>query len=348
MPNPIAALAITGGASAAGAAYQGHEARKAAKSGAESSERISNEQAGVTRDIAANAEELNRERYLEAQGLLLPRVGQSDIAQRQLMAEMGLPDYYGEQNQGHRQQVEGPVRRQELQAIVDEGYGEFSQQSERDKYNSAVDELQQISGGGAEGGSRKRASLERLIADPNTRDSTRAQAQITLSELEQSEGNTVGGNVSYDNAPGGQGYAPSSAYMNAPGYQASMDESLRAVEQSAVSSGSTAYGGRRLKEAGKVGAGVQQSYYNNFMNLLQNMAQPQVAQNLASMGMNQGMQIGQQNIAAGNTASNMAIQGNNQANQYRMAGTEASNAAVGDVLGGGMNLMSGMYQGGYI
>lgn len=122
-----------------------------------------------------------------------------------------------------------------------------------------------------------------------------------------------------------------------PGYQAVMDESLRAVEQSAVSSGSTAYGGRRLEAAGEVGAGVQQSYYNNYMNMLQNLATPTVATNLSSMGMNQGVQMGQQNIAA-----------TNQSNQYMMAGAAARNAQQADLMGGIFNLGAGALSGGYI
>jgi len=108
-----------------------------------------------------------------------------------------------------------------------------------------------------------------------------------------------------------------------PGYQAVMDESLSAVEQSVINSGSTAYGGRRLKAAGQVGAGVQQSYYTNYMNMLQNLSSPTVAINLSSMGMNQGIAMGQQNIAATNTA-----------NDFRLQGVEAQNAAIADAVGG--------------
>lgn len=112
-----------------------------------------------------------------------------------------------------------------------------------------------------------------------------------------------------------------------PGYQAVMDESLQAAEQSAVSSGSTAYGGRRLEAAGQVGAGVQQSYYTNYMNMLQNLASPTTATNLSSLGMNQGIQMGQQNIAATNTASN-----------YMLEGVSAGNAALADAVGAGVSL----------
>ena len=108
-----------------------------------------------------------------------------------------------------------------------------------------------------------------------------------------------------------------------PGYQAVMDESLSAAEQSAVSSGSTAYGGRRLEAAGQVGANVQQSYYTNYMNMLQNLSSPTVATNLSSMGMNQGIAMGQQNIAATNAA-----------NEFRLQGVAAQSAGVADLIGG--------------
>lgn len=108
-----------------------------------------------------------------------------------------------------------------------------------------------------------------------------------------------------------------------PGYQAVMDESLSAVEQSAINSGSTAYGGRRIEAAGQVGANVQQSYYTNYMNMLQNLSSPTVATNLSSMGLNQGVTIGQQNIDATNAASN-----------YDLQATASQNAALADAVGG--------------
>ena len=174
--------------------------------------------AGATRGASKSAEELNRERWAEAQGYLAPYAGRADIAAQQFQAEMGLAQY----------------------------------------------------------------------------------------------------------GDSGQGYMPRDM-SEIPGYQAVMDESLRAAEQSAVSSGSTAYGGRRIEAAGEVGAGVQQSYYNNYMNMLQNLASPTVATNLSSMGMGQGIQMGQQNVAATSAA-----------NQYMLQGTAASNAAIADMVGAGV------------
>lgn len=123
-----------------------------------------------------------------------------------------------------------------------------------------------------------------------------------------------------------------------PGYQAVMDESLKAAEQSAVSSGSTAYGGRRLEAAGEVGAGVQQSYYNNYMNMLQNLASPTAATNLSSLGVNQGIAIGGQNLAATNASNN-----------FRLEGAAANNAQQSDLFSGLVNAgTSYMENGGFI
>lgn len=69
--------------------------------------------------------------------------------------------------------------------------------------------------------------------------------------------------------------------------------------------------------------------YTNYMNMLQGMADPSTATNLASMGVNQGIQQGQQQ------ARSVANQ-----NQYMMSGVAAQNAARADMAGGITNLAS--------
>jgi hypothetical protein len=297
---------VIGAAGVASGAYQGHKARKAGKEAAESAERVASEESQVQRDIAANAEALNRERYLEAKGLLMPRVRQSDIAQNQLMAELGLGGYQTQplfSSGGYQAQPQfssGGYRREPVGrgfAPQDGGGGPFDLPGNR----------------------MVGASIRNL---PPSEESYYEPLDPTT-------------------------FKKSTSYMDIPGYQAAIDESLRAVEQAGNYEGATSYGGRRLKAAGQVGAGVQQSYYNNYMNMLQNIAQPQVAQNLASMGVNQGANIGSQNIVAGQASSNAVLQGNQQANESRLAGTAASNAAIGDVMGGIMNMGAGALQGGY-
>lgn len=126
-------------------------------------------------------------------------------------------------------------------------------------------------------------------------------------------------------APGEGG----TAYMETPAYQAAISEGIGAVNQGAAGAG-TLYSGRRGIGLRDVGAGVQGQYYTNYMNMLQNMASPQVAQNLSSLGVGQGLQMGQQNLAAQQMASN-----------YSLMGAQAQGAAIADVAGGLTNLYSG-------
>lgn len=245
--------------------------------GASGVESAAQESAEDTRETARRAEALNRERYQLAQGYMTPFVGRSDIASRQMMAEMGLPQYQSPQTTQQTTQQAGAGRDFEIGPD-----GEIYQLA------TASPDPQGPAG-----------------FDPYMSNADQEYAPRELSQI--------------------------------PGYQAVMDESLRAAEQSAVSSGSTAYGGRRLKAAGEVGAGVQQSYYNNYMNMLQNLASPTTATNLSSMGMNQGIAMGQQNIAA-----------TGMANQYMMEGAGARQAGFADLMGGISNVASGAFSGGYI
>ena len=115
-------------------------------------------------------------------------------------------------------------------------------------------------------------------------------------------------------APG----TPGTAYMQTPGYKTAM----QGVQQSGANAG-TLYSGRRIADAG----GVQSQFYNNYMSLLQNMANPASATNLANIGIGQAGTLGQQNL-----------QTTQLANQYATQGTEATNAAIADLAKGGANL----------
>ena len=115
-------------------------------------------------------------------------------------------------------------------------------------------------------------------------------------------------------APG----TPGTAYMQTPGYKTAM----QGVEKSGANAG-TLYSGRRIADAG----GVQSQFYNNYMSLLQNMANPASATNLANIGIGQAGTLGQQNL-----------QTTQLANQYATQGTEATNAALADLAKGGANL----------
>ena len=106
-----------------------------------------------------------------------------------------------------------------------------------------------------------------------------------------------------------------------PGYSDAIDAGVRTVNQGEANAGNL-YSGSRGLALRDAGQNVQQSYYTNYMNLLQNMANPKSTTNMASVGVGQAGTIGAQNISA-----------TNQANAYRMAGTEAQNAAIADITG---------------
>lgn len=117
---------------------------------------------------------------------------------------------------------------------------------------------------------------------------------------------------------------PSTAYMQTPGYRAAM----QGVQQLGANAG-TLYSGRRIEDS----AAVQSQFYNNYMNLLQNMANPAAATNLANIGIGQAGTMGSQALQAGNLNLNATIAANEAATQ----GTEAQNAALADITKGFAN-----------
>jgi len=130
---------------------------------------------------------------------------------------------------------------------------------------------------------------------------------------------------------------PPKNYMLTPAYQAVQDEGVAAVDQGAATGGSL-YSGLRGKALRDVGHTVQmqqqqmqqhqeQQFYTNYMNMLQNMAQPTTTMGLGAMAMGQAADVGRDNIAAQNTASD-----------YAMQGTAAQNAAIADIVGGVTNM----------
>lgn len=141
----------------------------------------------------------------------------------------------------------------------------------------------------------------------------------------------------------------SPAYLQSPGYlrtQEALDaiesEQIEAVNQGAVNAG-TLYSGRRGEALSEVGASTQlaraqteNQFYNNYLNILQNLSSPQSTTNLSSLGVDQAATIGSQNIAA-----------TDRANQYTLGGVAATNAARADFAGGVGNLASAYIAGGY-
>jgi len=155
-------------------------------------------------------------------------------------------------------------------------------------------------------------------------------------------------------APGEAG----TAYMETPGYKALQQERQAGAQQAAATSGSL-YSGARLKEAADVSGATQSQFYTNYMNMLSSLGSPQVATNLASLGVGQAATMGQQDIAAQQAASGYMTAGTSAAGQaltsgartaadYRMGGAQAEQAAFGDLLSGGASLFGGALAGGYI
>lgn len=125
---------------------------------------------------------------------------------------------------------------------------------------------------------------------------------------------------------------PGTAYRETPGYQAMIDEGIRTVNTGAAGAGML-YSGRRGRDLRDMGAQVQNQAYTNYMNQLQSLASPAVAQNLSALGVNQGLSSGNQMMATQQTQAG-----------YNLMGTQAQGAAVADVFGGLTNLYSGYMQ----
>lgn len=128
-------------------------------------------------------------------------------------------------------------------------------------------------------------------------------------------------------------------YQDTPAYQRLREESLSAVNQGAANVGAL-YSGSRGEALSEVGAGVESQFYTNYMNMLQNLSNPQSTTNIASMGLNQGTAIGQQNIAA----QQLVNQQQGQAASAIAAGQTASGAAYADAFGG-ITQLAGAYLG---
>lgn len=182
---------------------------------------------------------------------------------------------------------------------------------------------------GATGGASDAAEYAAFLADKLNRERYSEAQGYLQPYIDESRQGSEQLMVEMGLAPGEAG----TAYMETPGYQMAIDERSRAVNTGAAGAGML-YSGRRGLELAKGGSDVHNQYYTNYMNTLQNIANPQAAQNLSALGMNQGLAMGQQNIAAQNTSSN-----------YKLQGVQAENAATADLVGGLTNVFSGYMQG---
>jgi hypothetical protein len=171
-----------------------------------------------------------------------------------------------------------------------------------------------------------------------------SQAQGYLNPYLESSGRALGQlDVEMGLAPGQAG----TAYMQSPAYQAMQDERQAGVSQAAAGAGNL-YSGRRLESAGDVSETTQQSFYNNYMNMLSGMASPNTASNLANMGMSSAGSQANMGYGSQATASDIMMQGAGAQGGYNVAGASAQQAGIADLLGGGANVLSGAFAGGYI
>ena len=394
MPNPMVAMAATSAVGTAGSLIQGNKANKAAQGAA-----------GDTREAAAAAEALNRERYGYAQNLMQPSIGRSDIASSQIMAELGLPQY---QTPTPAASFAKPMQRPGVympsQPITANQFAktapsqpEFIRQY-RGKGNyinvpnpEYVAPTNQALGQGPQGSQGYQGSaygsapIDYAPGHEFKARESYAPAGINDPQMDRPDYAQM---MRQEQFSGRQMPVESAAldYQNLPGYQDLMSEQQKAVQQQAASGGGTAYGGRRLEEAGKVGGAMQRSFYENEMsrreresgreqNAYENYIGRDSARDVNIARMQQadyGNQMNRQqsyynnymnmlqNMASPTSATNMASMGLNQgitqgnqnmqataqANQSMMQGQAAQGAAIADVAGGAANLMSSAMQSG--
>lgn len=132
---------------------------------------------------------------------------------------------------------------------------------------------------------------------------------------------------------GGNSSTMQDTLNNLPGYQFTLGQGLKSVQQGAAARG-LANSGAALKGAANYATGLAQSNYGNYANLLQNSANTgmQAGSSIAGVGQATGANVGASQIAAGNAAASGALG----------AGNAISNAA-GSIPG---NLLLAQYLGG--
>lgn len=127
-------------------------------------------------------------------------------------------------------------------------------------------------------------------------------------------------------ATGGQQGAldVASLVKQTPGYQAQLDQGLKAIDRAAPLVGGM-YSGRRMKALADHGQNTFGSYYENWMNRVGGMAgqAPQIAQNVGQAGMQSAAQIGGLMVSGANAKANATM---NSANAW--------SGAIGDAMGG--------------
>lgn len=290
----MVAAAIVVGAGAG--VYASGKASSAATEGADAA-------AAASLKAAEKADALNAQRFGLAQDYTTPYLERELQSSNQLLVEMGLQPYQG--SVGGRET----------------GGGVYSVPEENQrKADILTRQIAKQRGGRWALAEGERDAKKQQLRDLATVYTPRFEnIQPTIQPTAPQEG------IEGEYIPAGT-EAP--AYQQTPAYQRLREEGLSAVNQAAVNSG-ILYSGRRGEAAAEVGAGVESQFYTNYLNMLQNLANPQVSQNIGALGVGQGLSIGSQNIAAQNTASG-----------YQLQGVAAGNAATADIYGGISSLAS--------
>ncbi len=281
------------------------------------------DKAGKTADKASKralqastaAGDLMQTGYREAEGRLSPFMASESAANKQLMIEMGLTPDYSEQIGGSTSRLE--ELRAELEGmgvtVGEDGGGSFKDRlldTKKDEFRHSLSPSSFF-----RSRSKKKKAKKKAKAAAKAR---QQKIEGLAAQIEEEEGLLAGYQQQQDQPAG----TPGTAYMETPAYQATIDQGVAAVDQGAATGGAL-YSGARGEALKDVGQGVQQSYYNNYMNILQGMANPTSTTNLSNIGINQAGTIGAQNIAA-----------QQQSSAYNLIGQEAQGAAMSDIFGG--------------
>jgi len=274
----------------------GHKANKDNKDAAKKSEKR-------LAESEAAARELNERRYEEAKKTLSPYLTSSSIANRQLMIELGLGDQYAAEEQKGRTGNLAALQQQ------------LADLQERQAGSVQSTAKMRTIAGGTLGKLVGKLAGEKESRDLKNFTESSADLQTQIAEVQAAID-------SYAANPQAAQEAPGTAYMRTPVYQGAIQAGTDAVNAGAAEAGSL-YSGARGIALKDVGQNVNQSMYNNYLNLLQNTASPATATNFSNMGIGQAGNIGQQNIAA-----------TQMRNAYNMQGAEDQGAYYADVAGG--------------
>jgi len=173
---------------------------------------------------------------------------------------------------------------------------------------------------------RERLALAQGLVDPYVQREVQTSNQL-LYELGMAPYVEPEGQSRYPNIAPIEG----GAYQQGPGYQQLQQAGSSAVSQGATNVGDL-YGGARGEALSQVDPSIEGQFYTNYLNQLQNLASPQVSQNIGALAVGQGATVGAQGIAAQRLASD-----------YNLQGTAATQAARADQIGALSQLASSYF-----